>query len=67
MNTKKKKPSSDEPLRGPNSQNTLRWTAGSAQLYQIIFRTDCLIAAEKEEVAACSSGVKGMLSYTKYK
>ncbi|KAL7493468.1 hypothetical protein ACHAWT_002464 [Skeletonema menzelii] len=28
MNTKKKKPSSDEPLRGPNSQNTLRWTAG---------------------------------------
>ena len=28
MKTKKKKPSSDEPLRGPNSQNTLRWTAG---------------------------------------
>jgi hypothetical protein len=24
----KKKPSSDEPLRGPNSKNTLRWTAG---------------------------------------
>ncbi len=28
MTTKKKKPSSDEPLRGPNSQNTMRWTAG---------------------------------------
>eukprot|EP00984_Skeletonema_dohrnii_P014801 scaffold6291_cov159-Skeletonema_dohrnii-CCMP3373.AAC.1 len=28
MKTKKKKPSSDEPLRGPNSKNTLRWTAG---------------------------------------
>ncbi len=28
MKTKKKKPSSDEPLRGPNSQNALRWTAG---------------------------------------
>lgn len=28
MKTKKKKPSSDEPLRGPNSQNTMRWTAG---------------------------------------
>ena len=25
---------------------------GSAQLYQIIFSTDCLIAAEREEVAA---------------
>ena len=25
---KKKKPSSDEPLRGPNSQNTMRWTSG---------------------------------------
>lgn len=24
----KKKPTSDEPLRGPNSQNTMRWTAG---------------------------------------
>ena len=24
---KKKKPSSDEPLRGPNSQNTMRWTS----------------------------------------
>ena len=28
MKTKKKKPASDEPLRGPNSQNTMRWTAG---------------------------------------
>jgi hypothetical protein len=26
MNQKKKK--SDAPLRGPNSQNTMRWTAG---------------------------------------
>ena len=25
---KKKKPSSDQPLRGPNSQNTMRWTSG---------------------------------------
>ena len=24
----KKKPTNDEPLRGPNSQNTMRWTAG---------------------------------------
>lgn len=24
----KKKPKSDEPLRGPNSQSTMRWTAG---------------------------------------
>lgn len=24
----KKKPTSDEPLRGPNSQNTMRWTSG---------------------------------------
>ena len=24
----KKKPSSDEPLRGPNSKNTMQWTAG---------------------------------------
>mmetsp|Transcript_16723 Transcript_16723/g.35028 ORF Transcript_16723/g.35028 Transcript_16723/m.35028 type:complete len:113 (+) Transcript_16723:63-401(+) len=24
----KKKTTSDEPLRGPNSQNTMRWTAG---------------------------------------
>ncbi|KAL7550336.1 hypothetical protein ACHAWF_013583, partial [Thalassiosira exigua] len=24
----KKKPTSDEPLRGPNSQNTMRWNAG---------------------------------------
>jgi hypothetical protein len=28
MKTKKKKPDSDEPLRGPNTQNNLRWTAG---------------------------------------
>jgi len=28
MKTKKKKANSDEPLRGPNSQNTMRWTAG---------------------------------------
>ena len=24
----KKKPTNDDPLRGPNSQNTMRWTAG---------------------------------------
>ncbi len=28
MKTKKKKPDSEEPLRGPNTQNNLRWTAG---------------------------------------
>ena len=28
MKTKKKKPSSDEPLRGPSSKNTMTWTAG---------------------------------------